>query len=97
MDKESETTDPQSKRRGFFDRPASVDFWLSVGGRFWGGLLIGLGFGLFMGAALVKDELVSLDSGLWVVAWLVLYSIGLVITHRAVRRSAAPGTVQSET
>jgi hypothetical protein len=59
--------------------------------------LIGLGFGLFTGAALVKDELISLDSGLWVVAWLVLYWIGLVITQRAIRRSAAPGTVQSET
>ncbi len=89
MDNQLPTTDDQTKRRGFFDRPASFDFWMKVGGRFWGGLLIGLGFGLFTGAMLVKDELVPLNSSLWVIAWLVLYFIGLVITQRAVRRSAA--------
>jgi hypothetical protein len=94
MDKQLETSDRQPKRRGFFDRPAGVDFLMNVGGRFWGGLLIGIGFGLFIGAMLVKDELIPLDSGLWVIAWLVLYSIGLVITNRAVRRSAATTGVE---
>jgi hypothetical protein len=97
MDNQLETTDRQPKRRGFFDRPASVDFWLSVGGRFWGGLLIGLGFGLFTGAMLIKDELIPLNSGFWFITWLVLFFIGFNITHRAVNRRAAPGTERSET
>ena len=89
MDKQSQTTDRQPKRRGFFDRPAFLDFWLSVGGRFWGGLLIGLGFGLWTGASLIKDELIPLNSAFWVVAWLVLFFIGLNITHRTLRPSEA--------
>ena len=97
MDNQSETTDRQPKRRGFFDRPAFVDFWMNVGGRFWGGLLIGFGFGLFLGASLIKDELLSTDSGLWFIAWLVLFFIGLNITYRSVNRSAAPGTDRSQT
>jgi hypothetical protein len=87
MDNQFETADRPPKQRGFFDRPAGVDFWLSVGGRFWGGLFIGLGIGLFMGASLIKDKIVPTDSGLWVGAWLVLFSLGLIITQRAVRRS----------
>jgi hypothetical protein len=98
MDNQLETADRQSKRRGFFDRPAGVDFWLSVGGRFWGGLVIGIGFGLFFGGSLVKDELLPKDSRLWLmIPWLVLFGIGLAITHRAVRRSAATTGVRSET
>ena len=95
MDKQLENPDQQVKRRGFFDRPAGVDFWLSVGGKFWGGLSIGFGFGLFMGAALIKDEMVSTESGLWVTAWLVLFSLGLVITHRA-RLREETGTERSK-
>ena len=94
MDKQLEKPDHQVKRRGFFDRPAGVDFWLSVGGKFWGGLTIGFGFGLFMGAALIKDEMVPTDSGFWVTAWLVLFSTGLLITHRA-RLSEEAGTGRS--
>jgi hypothetical protein len=30
MGNQLETTDRQSKRRGFFDRPAGVDFWMNV-------------------------------------------------------------------
>jgi hypothetical protein len=97
MDKQLETIDRQSKQRGFFDRPEFVDFWLNVGGRFWGGLMIGLGFGLFLGATLIKDELLPTDSGLWYLAWLVLFLIGFAITHRSVRRSAATTGVRSET
>jgi hypothetical protein len=97
MDKQLETTDPQPKKRGFFDRPASFDFWMSVGGRFWGGLLVGLGFGLFTGAMLIKDELIPLNSMFWVITWLVLFFIGLNIAQRSVRRSSAPATVRSET
>jgi hypothetical protein len=97
MDNQSETTARQPKRRGFLDRPASVDFWMNAGGRFFGGLLTGLGFGLFLGASLIKDELVPTTSGLWVGAWLVLFFIGLNITHRAVRCSATPGIDRSET
>jgi len=97
MDKQLETTDRQPKRRGFFDRPASFDFWLSVGGRFWGGLLVGLGWGLWTGVWLIKDELVPANSMFWVVAWLGLFFIGLNIALRAVRRSAAAGTARSVT
>jgi hypothetical protein len=70
---------------------------MNAGGRFFGGLLIGLGFGLFLGTSLIKDELVPINSGLWLGAWLVLFFVGLNITHRAVNRSAAPETDRSET
>jgi hypothetical protein len=30
MDNYLETTDRRSKRHGFFDRPAGVDFWMNV-------------------------------------------------------------------
>jgi hypothetical protein len=96
MDKQLETTDRQPKRRGFFDRPASFDFFMAAGGRFLGGLLIGIGFGQFLCASLIKDELIPLNSMFWFITWLVLFFIGLVITHRAVRRSAAPGNVHSK-
>ncbi len=96
MDNQLETTDRQSKRRGFFDRPASLDFCMNAGGRFFGGLLVGLGFGLFIGAMLIKDELIPLNSAFWVITWLVLFFIGLNITYRAVNRSAKPGTERSE-
>ena len=91
MDKQLESPDHQVKRRGFLDRPAGVDFWLGLGGRFWGGLVMGLGIGLFLGASLIKDEMVPTDSGFWVVAWLGLFSIGLIITGRAVRKEAGTG------
>lgn len=78
----------QPQRRGFFDRPASMDFWMAVGGRFWGGLLVGLGWGLFTGATLIKDDLVPLNSWLWVTAWLGLFFIGLNIAIRSVNRSS---------
>ena len=70
---------------------------LSEGGRFWGGLLVGIGMGqLFVGPA-VKD-LLPTDSGPWLmITWLVLMSIGVVITNRAVNRSAAPGTERLQT
>jgi hypothetical protein len=97
MDKQVETSDHHPKKRGFFDRPASFDFWMSVGGRFWGGLLVGLGFGLFTGAMLIKDELIPLSSMFWVIAWLALFFIGLNIALRSVNRSAKPGTDRSET
>jgi hypothetical protein len=97
MDKQLETADSQPKKRGFFDRPASFDFYMNAGGRFFGGLLVGLGFGLFSGAMLVKDELIPLNSAFWVITWLVLMFIGSNITYRAVNRRAAPGTERSET
>jgi hypothetical protein len=97
MDNQLETTDPQPKRRGFFDRPASFDFYKNAGGRFFGGLLVGLGFGLFMGFSLIKDELIPLKSMFWVISWLVLVFIGSVIAQRSVNRRAAPGTERSET
>ena len=97
MDNKLETTDPQPKKRGFFDRPAGLDFYMNAGGRFFGGLLVGLGFGLFIGAMLIKDDLIPLNSMFWVITWLVLFFIGLNITYRAVNRSAKPGTERSET
>jgi hypothetical protein len=50
MDNQSETTDRESKRRGFFDGPGGVDFWMNAGGRFFGALIIGVGLGVFFGA-----------------------------------------------
>ena len=70
---------------------------MNAGGRFLGGLLIGLGFGLWTGVWLIKDELVPTNSAFWMVAWLVLVFIGSNITYRAVNRRAAPASTPSET
>jgi hypothetical protein len=93
MHKQLETTDPQPKKRGFFDRPASFDFYMNAGGRFWGGLVMGAGAGLFIGALWVRP-----DSGLWPVGTAgVLWMLGWVITQHAVNRSAKPGTERPKT
>jgi hypothetical protein len=71
---------------------------MNAGGRFLGGLIIGIGLGVFFGARLKEDEFFGAHSWVWSIGTLMaLYAIGLAITHRAIRRSAAPGTVRSET
>jgi hypothetical protein len=97
MDKQLETTDPPPKKRGFFDRPASFDFYMNAGGRFLGGLLFGLGWGLYVGFFLINEGLIPLNSMFWVISWLVLMFIGSNITYRAVNRTAATRTERSQT
>ena len=61
-------------------------------------MIVGFGLGVFFGARLKEDELFGAHSWLWSIGTLMaLYVIGLAITHRAIRRSTAPGTVRSET
>jgi hypothetical protein len=65
-----------SDRPSFFGMPSGGRFWLEVGPRFWGGALMGLGFGTFFGIAVPQQ-------GWWgILIFVVLWFIGLNITLR---------------
>lgn len=74
-----------SASASFFGLPASWHLWARVGPTFWGGLLAGLGLGLF--AAKFLDDL-----HVWKSVWvgfvaIILVGIGPGIAIRAVRRN----------
>ena len=76
---------PGPHRPSFFGLPTSFRLWARVGPRFWGGVVAGLGLGLF--AAAFLEEL-----GFWRTAWvgfiaIVLVAIGPAIALASVRRS----------
>jgi predicted lipid-binding transport protein (Tim44 family) len=76
---------PDPDRPSFFGLPTSCRLLARLGARFWGGLLAGLGLGLF--AASFLEEL-----GFWRTAWVgfiavVLAGIGQGIAIASVRRS----------
>jgi hypothetical protein len=84
---------PQGERDesvgSFFGVPPGVRLWAQVGPRFWGGMLIGVGFGFFLGANLIKEGVISSWPGTRIVGiTLVLMWIGMWIALRSVRRSA---------
>jgi hypothetical protein len=62
--------------------PSGFRWWSQVGPRFWGGALMGLGFGTFFGSIALPQQ------GWWgVLIFVVLWFIGLIITNRALNRS----------
>jgi hypothetical protein len=76
---------PDWDRPSFLGRPTSFHLWARVGPTFWGGLVSGLGLGLF--AAKFLEEL-----GFWRTAWvgfiaIVLVGLGPAIAIPSVRRS----------
>jgi len=88
MDLRQETPDSRPARPSFFGLPASWRLWSQVGTRFWAGVLVGLGIGLLVGAALVELELMTLQRKAWVsVTGIALAVFGLAMVWQAVRRS----------
>jgi hypothetical protein len=76
---------PNPDRPSFFGLPTSFFLWARVGPRFWGGLLAGLGLGLFVASWL--EEL-----GFWKTPWvgfiaIVLVGFGLGSAVTSARRS----------
>jgi hypothetical protein len=85
-----ENPSPPPDRPSFFDIPASFHLWARVGPTFWGGLLAGLGIGLFVAKSL--EEL-----GVFKMVWVGFMAVALVggglgIAVQAVRRSSRPDT-----
>jgi hypothetical protein len=76
---------PDPDRPSFFGLPTGFFLWARVGPRFWGGLVAGVGLGLF--AANFLEEL-----GFWRTPWvgfiaIVMVGMGLGIAVASVRRS----------
>jgi hypothetical protein len=72
-----------SDRPSFFGKSPLVRSWSQMGPRFWGGALMGLGFGTFFGNIALPQ------SGWWgLLTFLVLWMIGLIITNRAINADA---------
>lgn len=59
MPTQQDKADPGSDKPSFFGMPRSMRFWAQAGRRFWVGALfgclIGLGFGLITGVAMVQE------------------------------------------
>jgi hypothetical protein len=88
MDSQQEGLSPPPDRPSFFGLPASLRLWARVGATFWGGLLSGIGIGLFT-AKILEELEVPRRAWLGLLA-VVLVAIGQAIALQAVRRSSQP-------
>jgi hypothetical protein len=88
MDSQQENLNHPPDRPSFFGLPASFHLWARVGATFWGGLLAGLGIGLFV-ARILEELEVQRTVWLGLIA-IVLVAIGPAIALQAVRRSSQP-------
>jgi hypothetical protein len=89
-----ENSNPPPDRPSFFGLPASFHLWARVGPTFWGGLLAGLGLGLF--TAKFLDDLEIFRTVLVGFIAIVLVGLGLGIALQAVRRSSKPDEVKRQ-
>ena len=88
MDSQQEKPTPPPDRPSFFGLPAGFRLWARVGATFWGGLLAGLGIGLFVAKFLEELEVFRT---VWVgFIAIALVGIGLGIAVQTVRRSSQP-------
>jgi hypothetical protein len=89
MDSKQEPQSLPADRPSFFGMPPNFFLWARVGARFWGGLLAGIGIGLFVAKSLEELGVLKL---VWVgFIAIVLVGDGLGIAIRAVRRNSQPG------
>lgn len=88
MDNQQEKAQPQSDRPSFFGLPPHWRVWSQLGGRFWGGVLCGVGIGFCVAAALVELELTTFQLTPRVALIVMVFgSIGQLIAFRAVGRT----------
>lgn len=83
MESSKEAPDRKQDRPSFFGRPASFALWSGVGQRFWGGLLCGIGLGMFVAKFLQ-------DWNAWSSSWVGFAAICMIgggagLALRAVR------------
>jgi hypothetical protein len=97
MTPQQENPNPPSDRASFLGLPAGWRVWYQVGTKFWAGVLVGVGFGLLLGAALVELEWMTLQRKAWVsVTGIVLVGLGQMIAWRAVRRGQQVETAKPQ-
>ena len=88
MDNQQDKSAPPPDRPSFFGIPPSFLLWARMGATFWGGLLAGLGIGLFVAKFLLDLEVFRT---VWVgFIAIALVGIGMGIAVQAVRRSSRP-------
>ena len=88
MDSQQEKPTAPPDRPSFFGLPTSFHLWARVGAPFWGGVLAGLGIGLFVAKFLEELEVFRT---VWVgFIAIALVGIGLGIAVQTVRRSSQP-------
>ena len=83
-----ENLNPPAERPSFFGMPPNSFLLAGLGARFWGGLLAGIGIGLFVAKSL--DEL-----GIFKLVWVGFVAVALIgtgqgIAFKAVRREFKP-------
>lgn len=71
MNDSKEISSLQQDRPSFFGRPASFVLWSNLGQKFWGGLLSGIGLGMF-----VTKFLQDLD--MWNSSWVGFAAISML-------------------
>ena len=84
MDNQQGKPGSSPDKPSFFGLPESFHLWARVGSRFWGGVLSGIGLGLFVASWLMELEVMK-------TVWtgfiaIVLIGLGLGIAWQAARR-----------
>jgi high-affinity Fe2+/Pb2+ permease len=85
MDSQQENLSPPADRPSFFSLPPNFFLWARLGPTFWGGVLFGVGLGLFIAAWLAE---LGLQKSVWLgFLAIIMVGGGLGVAIRAARRN----------